>query len=459
MRILSLPGHLFIEPLLPYAQYFRKLPTRVRCASLTTLVNFLLSGARFMISLLTVSILIRYLGGAAYGLCLTITAMAGWLSVTQAGLGQSFRNETIRLRAIGAEDRAASLFSSAFTFLFGAALVAGAVLTVIAHFIPWSLVLNYPAFDRDPRYMSLILASAWIVLLTVPFGMVRAAYSAFQMEFKLALPLLAGLFISFALVAIGIHRNWGLVAVLSASLAATPAGLALGMVFMPELLPAHFSWPTVDLHRMRGLRGPSTWFLIVEIAAIFIFQADIFLVNLVLGATRAAAYGLHLQLFFCIQSAAFILVSPYWSAFGEAWRLGEREWLQEGVRRLTRITAILSGCAVVVLLWVGPWLMHKWSRGLVVWNPLLAVLMGTNVLIQAVTGVSATALGALGVARDPALILIFQAILNIGACFWLLRHFGIVGGACGSLASYAVTSAWYVPWRLRRIAKTCFSLI
>jgi O-antigen/teichoic acid export membrane protein len=291
---------------LPFACYFRNVPARVRHASLTTLLNALLSGARFAISLLTVSMLIRYLGGASYGLCLTITAMAGWLAVTQAGLGQTFRNETIRLRAIGLEDRVAGLFSSAFALLLGAALLAGALLTAIAHFIPWSVVLNYPAFDRDPRYLWLILASLWMVLLTVPFGIVRAAYSAFQMEFKLAAPLLAGLSISFALVAVGIHRNWGLVAVVSASLAAAPAGLAFGMAFMPGLLSTGFSWRAIDLNTLRCLRGPSVWFLIVEISAIFIFQADIFLVNLILGPARAAAYGLHLQLFFYVQSAAFL---------------------------------------------------------------------------------------------------------------------------------------------------------
>jgi Na+-driven multidrug efflux pump len=123
------------------------------------------------------------------------------------------------------------------------------------------------------------------------------------------------------------------------------------------------------------------------------------------------------------------------------------------VRRLTRTTAILSGCIVAALLLAGPSVMHKWSRGLVAWNPLLAALMGANVLIQAVTGVSATALGSLGVARDPALLVVFQAILNVFACFWLIRHFGVVGGACGSLVAYAITSGWYVPWRLRQVGR------
>jgi O-antigen/teichoic acid export membrane protein len=428
------------------------MPARVRHASLTTLLNALLAAARFLISLLTVSMLIKYLGQTAYGLCLTITAMAGWLSITQAGLGQTFRNEAIRLRAIGSEGEISRVFSSAFALLLGVALLAGTLLSAIAHFVPWSAVLNDAVIDRDPRYPRLILACLWIALATAPLSVVRAAYSAFQMEFKLAAPLFAGFVTSFAFAAIGIHRDWGLVAVVSASLAGVPAGLALGMVLMPELISTRFSWHAVDLRSLRSLRGPSIWFLIIEIAAIFIFQADIFLVNLLLGPDRAAVYSLHLQLFFYVQSAAFLFVSPYWPALGEAWRLGERDWFRTRVQRLTRNTAMIAGSITAALLTAGPYLMHRWSHGQVAWDPLLAALMGANVLVQSITGVSATALGSLGVARDPALLVIFQAILNVSACFCLIQRFGVIGGAFGSLIAYALTSAWYVPWRLRRIS-------
>jgi O-antigen/teichoic acid export membrane protein len=419
--------------------------SRVRRASLTTVANVSLAGARFVVSLATVSMLIRYLGSTSYGLCITITAMAGWLSVTQGGIGQSFRNEVIRLRAIGMEDQVAGLFSSAFLFLLGTMLVVGALLTAIAYRIPWNAVLNYPALDHDPRFFHLLLASLWIVLLTVPFGLVRAAYSAFQMEFKLAAPLLAGILISFAGFVTGIHRDWGLVGVISVSLAGTPIGLALGIILMPGLRSS------VDFRSFRILLGPGIWFLIVEIAAIFIFQADIFLVNLILGPARAAAYALHLQLFLYVQSAAMLLISPYWPAFGEAWHNGEGEWLRARVRGLTRGTAILSCGLVAALLVAGPSLMQRWSHGEVVWNPLLAALMGANMLIQTVTGVSATALGALGIVRNPALFLVFQAGLNVSVCFWLIGRFGVIGGACGSLVAYAITSGWYVPWRLRMV--------
>jgi O-antigen/teichoic acid export membrane protein len=442
---------------LPFDACFRNLPARVRRASLTSLLNALLAAVRFAVSMMTVSLLIRYLGRTAYGLCITITAMAGWLSVTQAGVGQSFRNEVIRLRAVRSADQVSLLFSSAFAFLLAIATGAGAMITASVRFIPWGAVLNYPDFGRDPRYFSLILASLWIVLLSVPLSIVRGVYSAFQQEFRLAGPLLAGLVTSFSLVLVGIHRDCGLVAVVSASLAATPVGLAFGMAFMPKLISFGFSANALDLRCLRALRGSTGWFLLIEIAAIFIFQADIFLVNLILGPARAAAYGLHFQLFFYVQSGAFLFISPYWPVLGEAWRLGEDEWFRTGVRRLTRTSALIAGCGAAALLIAGPLLMPKWSRGQVAWNLPLAVVMSANVLLQAVTGVSATALGSLGVARNPALIVIFQALLNVSACCWLTHMFGAIGCACGSLIAYAVTSGWYVPWHLRRITRTCLT--
>ena len=99
---------------------------------------------------------------------------------------------------------------------------------------------------------------------------------------------------------------------------------------------------------------------------------------------------------------------------------------------------------------IGQPLMRLWTHGAVEWNPLLALLIGLLVTAQGIGGVYAMALGALGIARDPARIVIVQAALNVCVCVWLIRRFGLIGGASGSLATYALTSGLYLPWKLRQ---------
>jgi len=172
--------------------------------------------------------------------------------------------------------------------------------------------------------------------------------------------------------------------VISASLAANLIGLTLGVIKMPvAFLVAQASVP-------RGF-----WFFVIEACTVAIFEADIFLVNLLLGPHRRPYSP-------CTRSSSFmyngycLLVSPYWAAFGDAWHAGERAWFAKAVRRLAGATWILSCLGVIALMAVGRPLMNRWSHGQIGWNPVLAFLIGTNVVIQGVTGVFATALGAVG---------------------------------------------------------------
>jgi Na+-driven multidrug efflux pump len=98
--------------------------------------------------------------------------------------------------------------------------------------------------------------------------------------------------------------------------------------------------------------------------------------------------------------------------------------------------------------------MERWSHGQVEWNPLLALAIGANVLVQSVTGVYSTALGSLGIARDQGRMMVLQAILNVMVCYLLIRRLGVIGAALGSFITYSLTSAWYIPFRLRLALRT-----
>jgi O-antigen/teichoic acid export membrane protein len=112
---------------------------------------------------------------------------------------------------------------------------------------------------------------------------------------------------------------------------------------------------------------------------------------------------------------------------------------------------VLSLCGVGLLLSIGRPLMQLLTQGRVAWDPVLAVVIGARVVVQGVTGVYATSLGALGVAREPFPVVLLQAVLNVGACFWMVRRLGAVGGALASLVTFSLTSALYLPWKTKAV--------
>jgi O-antigen/teichoic acid export membrane protein len=316
------------------------------------------------------------------------------------------------------------------------------LLTSVAWILPWGSILNHRGFDQIP----LVVVSIWITLFTALFSLVRVVYSAYQVEFKLAPAMLAGLLISFGLAVAGIHRGWPVTVVITASLTSNLLGLAFGLFLLPVGFSRNKRWP-------KRLYREGLWFFVIEICTVLIFGADIFLVNLLAGSGQAAVFALHAQLFLYIQTGISLLVAPYWASFGEAWQGGDRDWLRTSVRRLVAATAVLSCIGVFLLMMFGRTLMGRWSHGQIAWNPLLALLIGANVVIQGVGGVYATTLGAAGIAREPARVVVFQAVMNAGVCIWAIRRFGVTGAATGSLVTYVLTSGLYLPWKVRQAWK------
>jgi Na+-driven multidrug efflux pump len=87
------------------------------------------------------------------------------------------------------------------------------------------------------------------------------------------------------------------------------------------------------------------------------------------------------------------------------------------------------------------------------WKPLLAGFIGINMVVQAVTGVYSTALGSAGIVREQAIVVGMQALLNAAACYVLIGRYGVTGGAFASMATFALTSGVYLPWKFTRISR------
>lgn len=361
--------------------------------------------------------------------------MAAWLEIAQCGAGQALKNDIIRQPG-----EAGGLFVGAICRLLPVVLGAGMVATLAIPRLPWARILNSPGFHQT----GLLVALVWIALATALLSLVRATYGAFQAEYVLAPAMLAGVTASLVLVFLATELDWGMPAAVEALLAANAIGLLCGLCRMCRQLNLRFAAPVAG-------GGTGLWFFAVEICTILIFEADLFLVNLLAGPAAAAAFALHLQLFAYVEAGLALVVTPWWSAVGEAAHAGEKAWLRVTIGRLGAATALLSLGGVGLVLSIGRPVMQLWTHGRIAWDPVLAAVVGAKVMVQGITGVYANSLGALGVVREPLPVVLLQGVLNVGACFWMVRRLGAVGGALASLITFSLTSALYLPWKTRAV--------
>ena len=435
---------------------------RFRNASLTSFLSIVATAVRFTVSIVSVPLVISYLGASQYGLIVTIGGMAAWLSFIDGGIGLSLKNALIHeCSQKGRENVLSELFSTAFIFVLLFSIFAGVVLTITLHFLPLEKILNLDSLSNNQMVIYFLYATIWLMLLNIPLGLLRVAYAAIQKEFLFIPWTIVASLLGLGLTVYSIRSNFGLLWVGISSIFAANVALIAGMLWT-QISGGKFriSICMVNLAHLKSLLKPGAGFLIIQIATIFIFQSDIFIVNYFLGHEYAAEYSIHLQLLLYAQTAVGMITGPYWSALGDAGHKNEITWFKQTLFKLTLLSAsmmIIFGCIINLL---GKNIVAYWSHGKIIWNAPLGLVITVFITVTTTAAVYGMALGALNVVRGPAKLALIQAFVNIILCVIFVQRLGILGIALGTLLSYLLTAAWYIPYRLYKVLKTrsAFSL-
>lgn len=424
---------------------------RLRRAMKTSLSSGVVSLLTVAVGILSVPMLTGYLGADGYGIVVTATALAGWLGIGDAGFGLSLKNALVRAFAHTEDDAdaiRARLFATSFVLVaaLSTSIFLGLLLPIIA--APLEFIFNVTS-DSVSKIRWLLAVTAGVTLLGLPLQLVVADYSARQSEFSYNPWRVLGRLASLLLVVVAVYFDLGLVFAGASVLVGQGLGNILAFAWF-RLRVLRFRVADFDSSLLPQLTHTGVAFFAIKVASLLIFQIDVFLANFLVGNSEAASYRLHLQLFAYCEAVMALIIGPFWPALGDAATRKDYIWFQKTLRRLFGLACLVSFGYGIVIYLTGQHLMPVWSSSTVEWDRTLALLVGTFVVLRVVTHVPATALGALGAVRSHAAFVTAQALLNLVLSVWWGKLAGLHGIAAASLASYLLTSAWFVPWRLKR---------
>ncbi|HKI60924.1 MAG TPA: polysaccharide biosynthesis C-terminal domain-containing protein [Mariprofundaceae bacterium] len=424
--------------------------SREKRAWLTAGSNGAAQGAQLLAGIYATYLLIRYLGAEGYGMVAVVTGICGWLSILNGGLGLSLKNFLIREHANRQGSELASrAYSSVFWLLLLIALGTGALGTALVYVLPVQKLLNVGASLDLHAVERLVVFVLLLVLLTIPFRLVQFVYGARQEEYRMFPFLLGGALSGLLFVMLFIHADLSIAAVGSAMMAGTLLGVLLATLVQAMSGSAVALHLVLDRDILIGLLPQGSSFFVIQMAMIAIYQSDIFIVNYFIDQQASAEYALHMRIAMLIQFACALFVTPFWGALGQARHQGDRAWFVARMRRLHAIALGVSLPLIALIAGFGSTLMSAWSGGTVAWNSELMATLIPYHLVIALAGIAATALSAMNIVAGPATIAVANAVLNLVLSIWLVQVMGVIGVALASLLSYLLTSAWYIPLRLR----------
>lgn len=341
----------------------------------------IVKGLGVVISLIAVPLTIRYVSISEFGIWMTITSLASWFSLVDVSFGNGLRNSLVSFFSSG-DQRTARQYVSTIYMLSGVvALGLLFVVMCINYHASWSDILHIET--NDPALINMVvtytLAGFIIQLFLKPINAIlladqRAAYVGWIMlainaltlfclygAMKLASPSLLTMAYIYTLAPISVFG------VISAYLfSRTYAGIA------PRL---------ADVRRSltRELFSTGGQFFVLQLISVLVFTSGGLFISYFQGSGRVGPYSIVSKYFGVVTMLYGIVITPYWSAFTDAYSRQDKTWIARTMTQLNQVGGLMVLLIITLLvlahpilqLWVGTQIAI--STEILVWMSLYSV--------------------------------------------------------------------------------------
>jgi O-antigen/teichoic acid export membrane protein len=326
-------------------------------------VSLLLKGISIGISLLMVPMTLNYLDQERYGLWLTMSSIIGWFSLFDIGLGNGFRNKFAEALAIQDIPLAKTYVSTTFALL---SIIIGVVLgvfLVVNPFLNWRAILNTQVeSQRNLSWLALIIFTFFA--LQFIFKLTTSVLLADQKSSLVDLISVSGSLLSLVIVYLVMRIGERSLLFLGLTLSACPVLVLIGayfVVFNGKYQQYKPSIKCIDLKQSKGLMGLGLMFFIPQICSLIVFSTSNVIITQLFTPAEVTVYNIAFKYFSVVTLFFNIIITPFWSAFTEAFVKQDVIWIKKVIHKLVLIWGLSCVGAVLMVivsnfaynLWVG----------------------------------------------------------------------------------------------------------
>lgn len=391
------------------------------------LASFANKGIAIAIAFLLVPITINYLTAEQYGIWLTLSSIVGWISYFDIGFGHGFRNRFAEAKAKGDTLLARKYVSTTYCTLF---ILFGCIILIVEilnSYIRWDNLLNVTVSNALIQDVVSILVFG--VCIGFILNVATIMLSADQRPAASAMISTMGQ--GCALIAIYILSvtTEGNMRYIAFALSYLPCIVVLFVSFYLFSRPYRAFSPSIaciDYSLIKNIIGLGSKFFVIQISMLLIFQMVNIILSRTLGPESVTQYNVAYKYFSVTQMVFNIILSPFWSAFTEAYVKRDYDWMVQIRQKLVRVWRILLVVNVVLLiasplvfdLWIGDLVHVPWS---------VSVSMMLYVSVLSYSNMYMILLNGIGKVFLQMIIYVICACFSIPFCYYLCDRFGIPG--------------------------------
>ena len=335
---------------------------RVRRAAITSLTAALAKMVSLGTPLISIPIMLHYLGQEIYGLWMTTSSFVGMFLFADLGLGNGLITSFSRATGRGDLKAQQELVSSAAFMLACIALALGLVFYSVCPFLPWAAILNAKSATVSAEATGVVVALSLPFLLNIPLNIVQRTQMAMQEGYQSNLWQCLGSFCSLAIMFLGVNAQL------------SPAWLLFAVTVVPVFITClnwwyffYRSYPLLkpkfkcfSIIQGRALLQIGLGFFLVSLLSTIGMYADNIIVAHIQDLKNVAVYSIASRIMLILVAIVNLTCAPMWSANGEALARGDLAWVRSNTKKLALLAGVGTGLIGLFLIVFGPMITRIW---------------------------------------------------------------------------------------------------
>jgi O-antigen/teichoic acid export membrane protein len=432
--------------------FFTKGNERTLRAKKNVTVSFFCKGLSFLISFLIVPLTLGYVGKVEYGIWMTISAIIQWFVFFDIGLGNGLRNKLAEALAINDKQTAKIYISSVFAIITFIAITLFIVFFITARFISWNAVLNTNIVPNKELFIIVIMVFFFFCIGFV-LSLVSSILQAMQRyainDILGLIAQLLGLVALYILVKNTKGSLYYLCLIYSAKSAVVMLIAAIVLflnslkIYRPAIKFIHFkkALPLLNL----GIK-----FFIGQILYLIVTQTSVILVVQFFGPADVTTFNLAVRYMSITSMGYMIVLTPFLSAFTEAYTKKEYGWIRITIRRINWIW-FLTSLATIVMIFIYKIFFKLWVGDAVTVPLSLIIALAVSSICGMWNGTFSLFLNGIGKIQLQLYLLGIQALLFFPLSYLFYKlGFGLVSIVAVQII-FSIVSIYFMTMQYKKI--------
>ncbi len=318
--------------------------------------SFFIKGISIVSQFVMVPLTLNYLDKTQYGIWLTIASLVNWFSFFDIGIGNGLRNKLAEALAKKDTFLAKTYVSTSYAIVFGIFTFIIILFCFVNPHLHWARILNTPPglnleLAKIVLYVFVFFCVRFILAL---IGNILFAYQEPALN-NLINPL--GNIFSLIIIYVLTITTKGSLFLVAVTFSAAPVAVLLvfNLIFFAgrfrDIAP---SFKFINLTYSKDLLGLGVQFFVIQVASLVLFTSSNVIITQLFGPAEVTTYNVAFRYFTVISMIYGIIVTPFWSAFTEAYFKNEIDWIKNTIRKMELMAYGLSIISLLMLVFAGP---------------------------------------------------------------------------------------------------------